>query len=758
MRARLVPIAALLAVFSIATVAYTWPLVRDFGGTYVYPRAPHALARADHSLNSWILAWGAHALRTDPLGLFDANFYYPIPKALVFSEHLLGGTLLVLPIDILGANPVTLHNALLCASFVLGGTGAALLIRELGGSFVAALLGGAVFAFGPPRLMFLDHVQVLASHWMPFALLFLHRFLRTGRLVAGLAFALCLLLQALTSVYQMYYFGIGIGWFLALHAALRIPVARGAYWRALVLGGLVLLLLTPIMLPYVDMRERFGLVRQPVHLWMSSAVGESFLGALLSPVAYLRSRYLGAEPRVPGLIGITTACLSLLGLWAGATQRDGGRRVAWLYLCFTIGLALLSMGPSLRMEVTGQGIPGPYGMAVATIPGFDALRVPVRACVPAFLGIAVLAGLGTHAMLERARTRSVHAACVALLTLVTVAECWREPLHVAEATGAAGRSDVHRWLAAQPGDFAIVELPLGDLAQDAEYMVHSSMHWKRLVNGHSGFRITLPYLDAVLRGFPDDASLRFLHATGVRYAIVHQDLLGRPLCERLNTRRERFLAVRHIDRDSCAVEILGAPESPKRHGRRIPNDSLRLTTSTGDDAGALVDADLETHWVQPVDAEDSWLQIELPHVSRLSRIALRLGSHFGEYLRLYRVETSRDGTNWTTLVADRLGEPPLRTIRRDPNDLVMDIPLPPTDTRYVRLVRAGKPEKGHPWLFVSWPRWGGHELELYEMLPAHASHRGEGLEPPAAPKRVAGEGRAEVALVARESVARAPSR
>jgi len=31
------------------------------------------LHRADLRLNAWILAWGQHALGTDPPGLFDAN-------------------------------------------------------------------------------------------------------------------------------------------------------------------------------------------------------------------------------------------------------------------------------------------------------------------------------------------------------------------------------------------------------------------------------------------------------------------------------------------------------------------------------------------------------------------------------------------------------------------------------------------------------------------------------------------------------------
>ena len=64
-----------------AAIAVTWPLalhlangVTDFG---------------DPLLNSWILAWDAHALATSPRHLFDANIFYPESWTLAYSETLL---------------------------------------------------------------------------------------------------------------------------------------------------------------------------------------------------------------------------------------------------------------------------------------------------------------------------------------------------------------------------------------------------------------------------------------------------------------------------------------------------------------------------------------------------------------------------------------------------------------------------------------------------------------------------------------------
>src|SRR5206468_3463715 len=91
----------------------------------------------------------AHQLRDDPFALFEANIFYPFAHSLAFSEHLLAGVLLVLPFDLLHPAAVLDHNVLLLASFLLGGTGTALLVREPGGSLAGAAVAGARLALRP---------------------------------------------------------------------------------------------------------------------------------------------------------------------------------------------------------------------------------------------------------------------------------------------------------------------------------------------------------------------------------------------------------------------------------------------------------------------------------------------------------------------------------------------------------------------------------------------------------------------------------
>ena len=703
---RLPPVVHLFAAFALLTIAWTWPLVTRVDRAFLQLTArPSPLVLADHYLTSWILSWGAHQLRHDPLALFEANVFYPFAHSLAFSEHLLAGALLVLPFDVLHPAPVLDHNLLLLASFALGGSGTALLVGELGGSATAAVLAGALFAFAPLRLAQLGHVHVLSTHWMPFTLLFLHRFLATGRWWEGAAFVAAFLLAMLSSVYYAYFFGTAVLLFLALHAAWRLPVAPRARRRALALIAGSCVALVPTMLPYAAVHERYGLARDPVEALVFSAVGEHYLGAFLTPLTYLRGRYFEGRIQIP-VIGMATLPLAVLGLVRGARSDRGGRAVAGLYASLAIAMALVSFGPVMHLHATiGPGPTGPYAFLARVVPGFDALRVPVRAAAVAVLALATLAGLGADVFLSRLPRR----VGLAVASLVVLVECWRPTLFAVRVEWPDGALATYRWLAAQPESFPVVELPIGIPDRDALAMMGSTVHWKPLVNGYSGFSPAGAYTRAALAAFPDAESLRLLSDLGVRYAILHRSGLP-PATGALCETGERHLPVRYANGDTCVLDILGAPpRAAPAPDHPAPLGAARLTTSLGTDPHAMVDRDLSTHWVAPVRrGVTDYVQIDLLKPRPLTRLVVRLGPHFGEYLRSFRVDASADGQEWTTLVDRPIGEAPLRGLVTNPDDLRVEIVLPPTSTAHLRLVRpAGDTDP-------DWRAWGIHELELFE--------------------------------------------
>lgn len=167
---------------------------------------------------------------------------------------------------------------------------------------------------------------------------------------------------------------------------------------------------------------------------------------------------------------------------------------------------------------------GLYAVLYRLIPGFDLVRVPSRFATLTLLALGILAAFG----LERLSRRSPRLAPVALLLLV--AEFWVAPLDARPYSMEIPPID--RWLAEQGGSEPIVELPVADprdtqraASLQSTYMLHSTLHWRPLVNGYSGF--TPAFHDQLLRtlvNFPDERGLDALQEIGVRFAVVHPDL------------------------------------------------------------------------------------------------------------------------------------------------------------------------------------------------------------------------------------------
>jgi F5/8 type C domain-containing protein len=703
-----------VAIFVAATIVWTWPLARHPASAYAIHLAdPNTLQRADMSLTTWMLAWSGHALRTSPLHLFDANIFHPLPKTLAFSESLVASALLVLPVDLAFGNPVLDHNVLVVATFVLGGVGTTLLLRELGCSLVPALAAGAVFVFNAFRWGTLTHVQVLSSQWMPWTLLALHRLFATGRRRTALAFAAGMTAVALSSVYYLYFFGAAVGAVLVLAWALRGPAAPGSRRRAWLGLAAAAAVMGVVMVPYLQARAMYTLERTWNQAGVFSLPALVFFGGLLDPAA---TPYAGKT-----VVGVGGLLLGLVGLAGRARPEHGGRRAVVLYLAVALVGVFITLGPTMKLySAWAPGAPGPWRLLSTLVPGWDALRVPARGATVALLGIAVLVGFGADALLRLARRPAARAVVTLVVLAVVLDEAWRPAVYPIPVPWQGEPPAVDRWLATQPGTFAIVDLPLGTPDGDAQAMVLSAYHWKRLVNGYSGFTPTSRYFRRLCLGFPSDESLRVLTAIGVRMAVIHKPE-ALPAHQRLCTAPLPPTLVRlYDDPAACVVGITGAPPAPP-----LPPDApvslagAHLVTSGGDDARAVVDGDLATHWVQTVVRQTpGWLEIDLPEEHAIARVVVRLGPHFGEFLREYELLASQDGTTWTRLAKDDLPRPPVVDIQTRPQDLRTEIVVPAAGVTPARRFRLVRPAQSDPSdffdLWPGWPVWGVHELELYE--------------------------------------------
>lgn len=481
------------------SVAHTWPLAS----------APQVLSRNDNGdcqLNEWILAWIAHQLPRDPWHLYDANIFFPEPRTLAFSEPLLVPALLGAPLAWLGASPVLAYNLLLLAGFWLTALAGFWVAWRFTGDAIAGLLGASLLAFNPQSLTRLPHLQAQWAVAFPLALLALEELLRAPRRGASLGLGLAVASLALTSGYWGALVAVALGAALLARAD---AVARR--WRTLLPGlagaGLLALLVSvPPLLPYWHAHQEQQLTRSLEETAaFASAPGNYLATPARLHYAAWSERFFGARGGAY-FPGVTALLLSALALAHGGL-RDGRRR---MLLALAAAGFVLSLGPRT-----------PAYLALHQLfPPMQGLRDPSRFGYLVLLAVALLAPLGWTAL--RGRLAAARGSALGLALLVAVnAEAWVAPIGYVPFEGF---SPVYRRVAEEPRA-VLAEFPFygpADVYRNAEYVLASTVHWRPLVNGYSGFTPPAFVSRAErLRDFPEaqaDAELRRL---GVTHVVVH---------------------------------------------------------------------------------------------------------------------------------------------------------------------------------------------------------------------------------------------
>lgn len=506
------------AAYTLLTVVCTYPLAFRL----------HVMDPGDSAFFCWALGWFVHALATDPFSLPHGNIYHPARYTLGMDEPIFGTSLLALPLAPFTDDAVLMLNLVRLATYALSALGVYLLARQLGAPEAPSLIAGAFFAFSPMRADQVAHLSTLGTQWLPFVLLFLHRFARSARardaLLAGLFFVLA-------------------GWASGYHGMLGLvllpPFALVLLWgrwsslpRALPAVALAGLGLYPLYLLHQRAFVPHGFVRGRAETVFYSASLESFLatspwnrlyGGVTEPF-----RAEGAGYLFPGLVVPGLALFGLFRLWH---ERRRPSRDALALLVVALGALVVALGPEVRLFGRTL-VPGPYGWLRDNVPIFQNIRVTSRAGIFIALTLCVLAAKALGAWRERP-------ARLLLVFGLGMAETVIAPIPLASWAQVVDSSqpppEVYRWLRAQPGEFAIVELPIvpndGYFRRpefdESIYMVRSTTHWKRLVNGYAGVE-PAHYRRAreLAQRFPSQPFVDLMRELGVRYVVMHHRGFG----------------------------------------------------------------------------------------------------------------------------------------------------------------------------------------------------------------------------------------
>jgi hypothetical protein len=486
-----------VAVLIALTCYLTWPQC-------IY-LASRVAEHDDGLFSTWRLAWIAHALRTDPGRLFDANIFYPDTSTLASSDATLLQGALAAPFLWSGAPPIAVYNLSLLAGIVLSGLGMLVLARHLIQSDLAALVAAAIFTTIPYRVEHFEHLELQWLMFVPLTFWAVHRAVAGASIGYGLLAGVFVWLQLLASVY----YGIFLAVLTALLTVLLFAVSKERSVRAaagLAAGGLVAGALALIVAqPYLANAKHVGM-RDVSDIAAYSAVWRSYLTA---PVenwwwGWTSPTFVGDELHLfPGLLATILAVIGLV---------MAPRRLALIY-----GV-LLAVTLELSLGMNGWLYPALHRNVLA----LQGLRATARISMLGFCALALLAGFGVQALQSRVSGRWRSGIAIASLLAVAL-EYGSAPMQLMPARPEV--PSIYRMLRMLPRG-PVAELPMPTPRQgsayDTLYMFSSLAHWYPLVNGYSGF-IPEHYNETmdVVKDVPSDWSIDHLRRIGTRYLIVH---------------------------------------------------------------------------------------------------------------------------------------------------------------------------------------------------------------------------------------------
>ena len=511
---RLLTWSAVAGLYAGLTLLYLRPIWR-YWGSRLTP------TREDPLLVLYVLKWSAHQIRMGLPDLWNANVFYPTRGSLALSEHLLGPAAVVA----LFSNAIAGYNFLLFTAYAATALAVCWVMRRAGLSWTAALLAGWMYTFSSFRITQLPHLQLLITQWLPLTLWFWDRLLaeRTWK-NAGL-FLLFYLLHVTGGCYFAYmiHFPMLVMLLNRLAVEGREILAPRSLRLLLPVGLIAAGVLAIIFLPYARVAKSLGLTRTDAEIAELGATPASYFtpsrgNLYFGPETkdFLRGR-LGIDPKafLRPESTLFAGFLPTLLFFVGAAVQWRRRRERPPDL-WERGLALSGL---LCFALTFASV---YSLLMRVIPGLSGMRVPARFYAFVSLTVVCFAGRGVDFLRERMPGPRARVALGLVLGLVLAVELMPRPFVWVPLLREEEFPPVYQWIAREPSVKALIELPIHADARECGYMYASTLHWKPIANGFSGY---LPAshqrLTETIQFLPDQAGLDLLREFWITHLVVH---------------------------------------------------------------------------------------------------------------------------------------------------------------------------------------------------------------------------------------------
>ncbi len=528
---------AVLLVFVVLSILYTWPLVLHL---------PNAVTNSgDPLFYAWNLSHNLSSFSSGIDKIMNTNIFYPTTNTLAFSDTLFTQSLLTFPLLLLTGNPILIQNIYIIFSFILAGIGVYILALELNVSAIGALVSAILFAFSYPRLGQLSHISIASSFLLPFFFLHMIKFFSKATILNAVLCVLTFLLLLGSTIYLGIIAGFGAVIFIGV-MLIQNKNYRNVLWSKKILLTIsliaTLIMSLVILYPYIILRVEHPEIQRTYDEISSRGAYQKDFSSVL-PTSLILSRILpsgeGERSLYPTLAALI---LALFGLYTYTRTKNQ------LLLAFLIVGAsgfLLSFGPARPFTFgpfdTGY-ISLPYAFFLKILPILYIIRVPSRFIILFTLALSVFAGMGFDFYKKKSLL------LVSLLVLLFFVETIQKPLPLIPVPTETEIPAVYASIKNDPSVRTIIELPIIEerdrvgqlpiqeqvklrfdevsihtpLALETYRTYFSLFHKKQMINGYSGF-VPQSFHDAVeeMRYFPEERAISYLKRKKVSHVIIH---------------------------------------------------------------------------------------------------------------------------------------------------------------------------------------------------------------------------------------------
>lgn len=445
---------ALFAFYLFLAVVLTYPLALQLG-THIPGHD------TDGPAQTWSLWWTRYALLDLGRAPFTTDYlFYPLGLNLVAYTPVFLNGILSIPLQLI-FGVIVAQNLLVYGALALGAFGAFLFTREILARLNlaqaryadgAAMLAGALYGFGAWHLNYVvaGHFMLISNQWLPYYALYLLRLDKGWR--NAFMLALFLIFTAWTELTYLPFLALLTIFYLAYLLIVKRRALKQTISSLLVASAIALVGISPLIFSLAADFQRYGyyLTEGVGRIFIFSAEPISFfLPSTQHPLLGAWSASITTANTSYAFIGWAVLSFAILGVYAN-------RKIAfvWFWISAAFLFALLMFGTTLYLGGADTNVPMPFAL-LRLIPFVNANRYPARFNVMLMLALAPLVALGALWLLNAraAWGKFVFAALTALL----VFEQLVAPIPTTEIR-VPSMFEIARAL---PGDFTILEIPLG---------------------------------------------------------------------------------------------------------------------------------------------------------------------------------------------------------------------------------------------------------------------------------------------------------